>query len=402
MTVLTALISSAALFLLTIILYLYLLGLNGIRVFRKKETSLSGEKKRFLVLIPAHNEQMVIKRVIDSIRDTDYDQDLVKIVIIADNCSDSTVQIVKDCQADVLERIDQEKIGKGYAIEWALNRLDYASFDAVTVIDADNCIEKNYFKVKAGFLDSGLEIIQAYYGYYNPSKTPYAYILYLANLIENELLYHSRSNLKLHTFLRGSGMTFKSSVLQEVPWHSDSVTEDVNYSIELILNDKKVHFTTQTKVCEEALSYIDQSFNQRLRYNTGIISLFKNSFLKLFSAGLSKGDLSIVESAMSFFLLSKPLLLSASMFLLLINYLVTESLLIYSVTVANIALISFYFMLGLFLNPKEGPIIRTCLASPFYGFWLIAVYVLSSFGYKKGVWSRTPRATDPKKHPPIL
>ncbi len=382
--------------------YLYFLGLNGIRAFRNRRLEVESDNQKFLVLIPAHNEDVVIKRAILSIRDTDYDQDLINIVVVADNCTDSTARIATDENVIVLDRHDNDKIGKGYAIEWALSKVDIENYDAVTVIDADNVIEKNYFKVIAGHLVNGEEVVQAYYGYFNVAKTPYSYILYFANLIENYLLYNSRSNLKLHTFLRGSGMTFKSSVLREIPWRSDSVTEDANYSIELIIHGKKVLFTAGTKVFEEALSYIDQSFNQRLRYNAGIISLIKNNFFRLFKAGILKADFSLIENALSFFLLSKPLLLSVSFSVLILGLLLNLSDIISIISIINIAAIGLYFSLGLFLKPSKGPMLKTFLVSPFYGAWLVGIYILSSLGYKKNVWVRTPRTPSTRKHPPIF
>lgn len=402
MTVLTVLITCGALAVSAIIIYLYILGLNGILVFRKNDLSPQSDNKKFLVFVPAHNEDVVIKNVIGSIRQTDYDQDLIDVIVIADNCTDSTAGAAVEVGAKVLERIDQTRLGKGYAIEWALKNVDIANYDAVTVIDADNIVEKNFFKVTAGLLDSGKEVIQAYYGFYNVAKTTYSYILYLANLIENYLLYNSRSNLKLHTFLRGSGMTFKTELLSEVRWHSESITEDVNYSIELMIANKKIHFTTATRVREEALSYISQSFNQRLRYNTGVISLAKHNFIRLFFLSIRRKDLLLMEASISFLLLSKPLLLTLSVFLLAVGLILGLSNLILIVCLINIVAVFMYFVLGLFLKPEKGPLVKSILISPVYGIWLIVIYVLSSLGYKKGVWARTPRASETNNNTMVM
>ncbi len=402
MIFLTVLISLAAFAVLAVVLYLYILGLNGIFVYRNAQSPVSCDNKKFLVFVPAHDEAVVIRRAVESIRNTDYDQSLIDVYVIADNCTDATPEIAREAGAVPLERHDLEKFGKGYAIEWALSQIDIDKYDAVSVIDADNVVEANFFKVNAGLLESGKEIIQSYFGYFNVAKTTYSYILYLANLIENILLYNSRSSLNLHVFLRGSGMVFKTEVLHQVPWQSKSITEDVNYSIDLIANDKKIHFTALTRVREEALNYINQSFNQRLRYNTGIINLIKNNCFSLFKLGLKKKDIRLLESSVSFFLLSKPMLLFLSVLTLAVNLLVDAGELITIISLFNIVAISVYFGLGVFLKPEKGPLVKTILTMPFYGLWLIIIYVLSSFGYKKGVWVRTPRMHDTKKHPPIL
>ncbi|MCP4581950.1 MAG: glycosyltransferase family 2 protein [candidate division Zixibacteria bacterium] len=391
MVLLTILTTTGAFIILGIIVHLYFLAIHGLKVFKDTQESHICDNKSFLVLIPAHDEELVIKRVINSIRETDYNQDLIEIVVIADNCTDSTANIASSLDVVVLERKDHDEKGKGYAITWALNKLNIDNYDLVSIIDADNVLDKNFFKVTGGLVENGAEIVQTYFGYYNVAKTTYSYILYWSNLVENYLFYNSRSNLKLHVFLRGSGMVFKTNILKETPWKIKSVTEDANYSIELITNNRRVHFTTQTKVYEETLDHIKQSFSQRIRYNSGIISLIKNNSLRLLKQSILKKDLLLLETAFSLFLLNKPVLLGVSSILLATSLVFGLNSLISVISLFNIGAIVLYFGLGHFLNPQKGPLFKTLITMPFYGIYLLIIYILSSFGYKKNNWSKTPR-----------
>ena len=67
------------------------------------------------VVISARNESKVIANLIKSVRENDYPQAMVKIFVIADNCSDNTAQICRDLGCVVFERHNLKEVGKGYA-----------------------------------------------------------------------------------------------------------------------------------------------------------------------------------------------------------------------------------------------------------------------------------------------
>ncbi|MBR4399488.1 MAG: glycosyltransferase, partial [Aeriscardovia sp.] len=68
--------------------------------------------KRYAILISARNEGEVIGQLINSIRKNDYPQDLVDIWLVADNCTDNTVQVAQSLGVHVIERHNTVQIGK--------------------------------------------------------------------------------------------------------------------------------------------------------------------------------------------------------------------------------------------------------------------------------------------------
>ena len=48
---------------------------------------------RFLVLVPAHNEEAVIADIIDNLEHMEYPRELYDFYILADNCTDRTVEV---------------------------------------------------------------------------------------------------------------------------------------------------------------------------------------------------------------------------------------------------------------------------------------------------------------------
>ena len=58
---------------------------------------------RFLVLVPAHNEEAVIADIIDNLEHMEYPRELYDFYILADNCTDRTVEVARRMGANVLE-----------------------------------------------------------------------------------------------------------------------------------------------------------------------------------------------------------------------------------------------------------------------------------------------------------
>ena len=104
------------------------------------------KRTRFAVLISARNEQAVIGNLIDSIKRQTYDGALITAFVCADNCTDETARIAREHGAVVFERVNGEQVGKGYALNWLLQRMDAEypdrPFDAYLVFDADNVLER--------------------------------------------------------------------------------------------------------------------------------------------------------------------------------------------------------------------------------------------------------------------
>ena len=70
---------------------------------------------RFLVVIPARDEELVMAETVLSATALDYPAELFQVLVIADNCSDGTADRARAAGARVIERFDAAKMSKGYA-----------------------------------------------------------------------------------------------------------------------------------------------------------------------------------------------------------------------------------------------------------------------------------------------
>jgi len=98
---------------------------------------------RTVVLVPAHNEQAVIRATLDNLRgELDAHTELL---VIADNCEDATPEIAEAAGARVVRRVDPSRRGKGYAIEFGLAELAKEPPEIVVIVDADCRVERAAF-----------------------------------------------------------------------------------------------------------------------------------------------------------------------------------------------------------------------------------------------------------------
>ena len=85
--------------------------------------------------MPAHNESAAIAATLEDIKAQLRAGD--RLLVVADNCTDDTAAVARLSGAEVVERQDSERIGKGYALDWGLRHLDKDPPDVVVMIDAD-------------------------------------------------------------------------------------------------------------------------------------------------------------------------------------------------------------------------------------------------------------------------
>ena len=90
-------------------------------VYTKKPNALvSDQNTKLAILMPAHNESLVIAETIKTLIPTL--KSASQIIVVADNCSDDTASIARNLGATVIERHHQTLRGKGYVFDAAVTR----------------------------------------------------------------------------------------------------------------------------------------------------------------------------------------------------------------------------------------------------------------------------------------
>src|SRR5215204_2702480 len=119
--------------------YLLILSLAAL-VFRMRPHTDGPGVRRFAILIPAHNEQALIGRLLVNLSQLDYPKDSADVFVVADNSEDNTASVARAYGAHVYDRFDRDLQGKGHALRWLLQRLsmEERSYDAYVILDADS------------------------------------------------------------------------------------------------------------------------------------------------------------------------------------------------------------------------------------------------------------------------
>ncbi len=267
---------------------------------------------RFAIVIPAHDEESGIIGTLASCKDLDYPDGSYDIVVIADNCSDSTADLCRNFGVEVLERFDNDNRGKGYALEYAFSRLMEKAYDAFIIIDADCTLDKNVLQTFSKILESGTEVAQLNYVVANPDSNSMSYALAVGNYIENVFYYEMKSRLGLAVLLRGTGMMFSREVLTRFPWKAYSITEDIEYGIELLRSGVRVDFVLDSAVYSDFPEYAAQLIIQRTRWAKGNLSFGKRKAWELIVSGIHSKSLTLIDAGFGFLALSKPLIIAST------------------------------------------------------------------------------------------
>ena len=232
---------------------------------------------RFMAIIPAHNEEAVVKNLIDSLKAQNYNKDLYDIYVIADNCTDNTARVAKEAGAIVYERFDSTKKTKGYALDWFLQQKikEDAPYDAFFVFDADNIVDPNFIKNMNKHLCQGEDVVQGYRDIKNPTDSwiTAGYALFYWTM---HRFYHlARYNLGLSPLLNGTGFMVKFDIIKPQGWDTVTLTEDIEFSLKRIIKGKKLGWATDAIVYDEQPVGFKQSWSQRSRWTVGHMQCIK-------------------------------------------------------------------------------------------------------------------------------
>jgi 1,2-diacylglycerol 3-beta-glucosyltransferase len=282
------------------------LGLATLLSGRMKTERRSSRTLRFDVFVPAHDEALVIARCVASLRQLHWPADRFRVIVVADNCSDSTAAIACAAGAEVLERKDPSRRGKGYALQLACetSRLEGWA-DAVAIVDADSEVSANLLEAFASRLEAGAHAVQAHYGVLNPCTSWRTRLMSIAQAAFHTLRSRARERLHLSCGIRGNGWCVTRELLGRVPYRAFSLAEDVEYGIAIGLAGYRVYYAEEALVLGEMAATARVARRQRQRWESGRFALLRSHALELLRAALSRRSAVCLDLALD--LLVAPL-----------------------------------------------------------------------------------------------
>ncbi|MEN6466962.1 MAG: glycosyltransferase family 2 protein [Syntrophaceae bacterium] len=275
--------------------------------------------RRFALLVPAHNEELVIGKLILSARELNYDAGLFELFIIADNCTDGTAVIASESGARCLVRNVPDLRGKPYALEWALRRIDLDSFDAVAIIDADTVLDREFLNAMDRKLAQGCDAIQGYFNLMNPDDSWLTRLGKFPAVLKFRIRYFCKERLGLTCPLMGNGMCFSRRIMKLYGWNAFSITENWEYYIKLVLKGHDVHYAGDAVVYSYTSTALSHSEAQRKRWFKGRLGVLKAYYRQLFRRSYRARDIKSLDALTELAMPSYSMMLNWNLLLIAVS-----------------------------------------------------------------------------------
>ena len=247
----------------------------------------SSRRLRFDIIVPAHNEEAAISGVVAGLLKLDWPANGFRVVVVADNCTDATAALARAAGAFVLERHDTTLRGKGHALDFAFQASQAKGWAyAVVVVDADTAVSANLLEAFASRIEGGAKVIQAHYRVLNAQASWRTRLLAIALASFHQVRSRARERLQLSCGIRGNGWCITRRLLRQVPYLAFSLTEDIEYGIDLGLAGYRVHYADEAFVAATMVSGEQAARSQRQRWEGGRLQLVRSRSLALLKAGM--------------------------------------------------------------------------------------------------------------------
>jgi cellulose synthase/poly-beta-1,6-N-acetylglucosamine synthase-like glycosyltransferase len=263
---------------------------------------------RVAVLVPAHNESGGIAETLASIRPQLGVHD--RILVVADNCSDDTADVARAHGAEVTERRDTTRRGKGYALDHGVRHLAPDAPDWVLICDADCHLDPGCIgNLVASSLESGRPSQALYLMTSPPGAGMNQRFSEFAWRVKNQVRPLGGLRMNAPCQLMGTGMLFAWKDIRSLRLASGHLVEDMQMGVDLALAGNPPLFEPRARVTSRFPDTTGSAATQRARWEHGHLATMLDAGPKLVAGGLRRGRPAVV--AMGIDLLVPPLALLA-------------------------------------------------------------------------------------------
>lgn len=348
---------------------------------------------RFDVIIPAHNEENGIGDVVRSVQSIDWPNDQYRIVVVADNCSDGTAERATEAGANVLVRRNEELRGKGHALAHAFRESRaHGVAQAVVVIDADSRVSANLLEAIAARMERGEQAVQVHYGVSNVHASWRTRLMTIAMTAFHQVRSRARERLGLSCGIRGNGWAVTHTLLDKVPYTSFSLTEDLEFGVELGMQGFRVAYADEAHCDGEMVSGEKDARSQRRRWEQGRMSILRSKTLPLLRRAVTERSRVCLDLALELLVLPLSYVALLAVALTAAAWLLapggTRTGPWFVAGAASCAALAIYILRGWQLSGTGARGLLDLFRAPIFVLWKFAVMV---GGRRATEWVRTER-----------
>ena len=383
------LIVAALIFLVTLpgTIELGLISLGGLLRSRAGDPPAAGPAScRIAAIVPVHNEERSLARTVRSLQACDDAVPDRDICVIVSNSTDRSAAIARQLGCTVLEREEPQLRGKGYGLNYAFRHLAGRGYDAFVIIDADTLVESNFFNRFRAAFSRGADAAQAVVRVSNPDENERTRLINIAFLAFTYLRPLAKSRLGFSAgIFNGFGVSAKT--VQDVPYECFSLTEDLEYHLQLVCAGKRVQFLPDCSIYSEMSADGREAAPQRARWEGGRFRLLADKGPALAGEVLRTRDPNRLEPLLDLLLLPlayQTLLLS---FLALIG---PGGFRLYAIF--GLLLILFHVGQAMYLGGLKAKDVQSLAVVPTYIAWkILNLPSIAKASTKNAIWRRTQR-----------
>lgn len=286
-----------ALFLLWFMLFYHIfLMLGGYLQYLRHEKDVTkfkeneGELPTVSILIPSHNEELVIEETLKAMLNLNYPKDRLEIIPINDNSSDATGAIVDSYaeQYPFIKPLHTKPPTGGKGKSGALNQgFKQSTGEVIVVYDADNTPEPDavYNLVLGVNNDEKAGAVVGKFRVSNANKNLLTRFINIETLTFQWLAQAGRWFWFKMTTIPGTNFAIRRSVLQQLGgWDEKAISEDTEISFRVYNLGYHIRFFPEAVTWEQEPETLKVWWKQRMRWAQGneyVIFKFLFQFRKL-------------------------------------------------------------------------------------------------------------------------
>ena len=363
------------------------------------------------IMVPAHNEGIVIEKTVRSLLSLDYPEERYEVIIINDNSSDNSAQILKGIQdenpAVTLKVINTDAVTGGKGKSNALNiGFNISKGEYLAIYDADNTPEKKALKYLVVTLSRN-EDLGAVIGKFRTRNKSYNLLTRFINIETLFFQWMAQAGrwklFKLCT-IPGTNFLIRRSIIEEIGgWDTKALAEDTEISFRIYRMGYKIMFMPKAVTWEQEPQTFKVWFKQRTRWVKGnIYVIFKDiKYLFDLKSGPIKFDIIYFTSIYLFGLTAS--IISDVLFILGLTQLITVNVVGYSLILWILAYIVYGLSIAITLIIEKGEfdLINIGIAMLMYftysKMWSVVAmvgfyhYIKDSILKKEAKWYKTER-----------
>jgi cellulose synthase/poly-beta-1,6-N-acetylglucosamine synthase-like glycosyltransferase len=352
------------------------------------------------VLVPAHDESVHLLPTIKLLRRQLAPRD--RLLVIADNCSDDTAAVARQAGAEVAERHDLQRRGKGYALAFGVDQMRADPRDVVMVFDADCLPDEGSVDALARACQVSGRPVQMLNLMSPPAGSGLRIrVIELAMVMKNLVRSLGTQRLGGVCHLSGTGMALPWTLMAGARLATGHVAEDMHLGVELARAGRGPIFLPQSRVRSAMVSDPAVARVQKARWEHGHLDTLRQHLPPLARDALRQRsralgalalDLCIPPVALYFTVLVALLALSAAAAWAWPSARPAAMLVAAGAAAFAAAIVKGWWQFG-----RHTVQARELLLVPIYALWKLPVYAAYFVG-RRSAWVRTQRADSGDGH----